>query len=166
VVRDRVAFWSVLAEETARVITLDLASGPLPVWVPAEELAALVDALLGNVFAHTPDGTGFAVTLAPRAGGGSVLTVADQGPGLPRQLVAPAPTAAAAAAAPAAGQQAAEPAVMVVRRGASFAGSTGLGLDITRRAAGGSGGRLDLTNTPTGGAQVRVELGPPLFTST
>lgn len=55
---------------------------------------------------------------------------------------------------------------MVVRRGESFAGSTGLGLDITRRAAGGSGGRLDLTNTPTGGAQVRVELGPPLFTST
>jgi signal transduction histidine kinase len=166
VVRDRVAFWSVLAEETARVITLDLASGPLPVRVPAEELAALVDALLGNVFAHTPDGTGFAVTLAPRVGGGSVLTVADQGPGLPRQLVAPAPTAAAAAAAPAAAQQAAEPAVMVVRRGESFAGSTGLGLDITRRAAGGSGGRLDLTNTPTGGAQVRVELGPPLFTST
>jgi signal transduction histidine kinase len=167
VVRDRVAFWSVLAEETARVVTLDLVSGPLPVRVPAEELAALVDALLGNVFAHTPDGTGFAVTLTPRVGGGAVLTVADRGPGLPHPLIAPAPRAAAAAASPAAAaaEQAAEPAAMVVRRGESFAGSTGLGLDIIRRAAGSSGGGLDLTNSPTGGAQVRVELGPPLFTS-
>ncbi|MFE3411588.1 hypothetical protein ACFXMT_25595 [Streptomyces mirabilis] len=79
--RERVAFWTVLAEDTGRAVTLDVAAiGPLFVGVAADELAAALDALLGNVFAHTPDGTGFAVTLAPRAGGGALLTVADDGP--------------------------------------------------------------------------------------
>ncbi|MFK0024754.1 sensor histidine kinase [Streptomyces sp. NPDC090798] len=133
--RDRVAFWTVLAEDTGRAVTLDVAAtGPLLVGVAADELAAALDALLGNVFAHTPDGTGFAVTLAPRAGGGAVLTVADDGPGLSADQV---------------------------RRGASRGGSTGLGLDIARRVAQSSGGRLDLATGPTGGARVTLELGPP-----
>lgn len=134
VVRDRVAFWGVLAEDTERVLTLDLAHRPLPVRIPADELAAVVDALLGNVFAHTPDGTLLAVVLAPKAGGGALLTVADDGPGMPAALVS---------------------------RGVSAAGSTGLGLDIARRAAAASGGRLDLSSSPAGGARVVVELGPP-----
>ncbi|MGW0630584.1 sensor histidine kinase [Streptomyces sp. NPDC002758] len=134
-VRDRVAFWTVLAEDTGRAVTLDVAaSGPLPVGVPADELAAALDALLGNVFAHTADGTAFAVTLAPRSGGGALLTVADDGPGLSSDQV---------------------------RRGASGGGSTGLGLDIARRVAQSSGGRLDLATSPTGGARVTLELGPP-----
>jgi signal transduction histidine kinase len=136
VVRDRVAFWTVLAEDTGRTVTLDVAvaDGPLPAGVPADELAAALDALLGNVFAHTPDGTAFAVTLAPRTGGGALLTVADDGPGLSADQV---------------------------RRGASGGGSTGLGLDIARRVAQTSGGRLDLATGPAGGARVTLELGPP-----
>ncbi|MEU5720752.1 HAMP domain-containing sensor histidine kinase [Micromonospora sp. NPDC047738] len=133
VVRERVAFWSVLAEDTGRTVTLDLAPGPLPVGVPEDELAAAVDALLGNVFAHTPDGTPFAVRLAPEAGQ-VALTVADSGPGLPSGTV---------------------------RRGASHAGSTGLGLDIADRAARASGGRLELQTVPGGGALVLLRLGPP-----
>ncbi|GHB48032.1 two-component sensor histidine kinase [Streptomyces umbrinus] len=150
-VRERVAFWTVLAEDTGRAVTLDItadgtasgtaggtadgtAGGTLPVGVPADELAAAVDALLGNVFAHTPDGTAFSVTLAPRAGGGAVLTVADDGPGLSTDLV---------------------------QRGASLGGSTGLGLDIARRVARSSGGRMDLSTGPDGGARVTLELGPP-----
>ncbi|MEV4709728.1 HAMP domain-containing sensor histidine kinase [Micromonospora sp. NPDC049374] len=130
-VADRVAFWSVLAEETGRAVDLDLAPGPVPVAVAADELAAALDALLGNVFAHTPDGTAFAVRL--RAVGDQViLTVADEGPGI---------TAAS------------------VRRGASQAGSTGLGLDIARRAAQASGGRLSLGERPGGGAEVTLWLG-------
>ncbi|MGW6008343.1 sensor histidine kinase [Streptomyces sp. NPDC055210] len=133
--RDRVAFWTVLAEDTGRAVTLDVAAeGPLPVGVPADELAAAVDALLGNVFAHTPDGTAFSVTLSPRPGGGAVLTVADDGPGLSADLA---------------------------QRGTSLGGSTGLGLDIARRAAQSSGGRMTLTTGRSGGARVTLELGSP-----
>lgn len=133
VVRDRVAFWSVLAEDTGRTVTLDLAEGPLPVAVSADDLAAAVDALLGNVFAHTPDGTPFSVRLtAGTAGTGATLTIADSGPGMPSGLV---------------------------RRGASAAGSTGLGLDIARRAAAASGGRLDIVSGEQGGAVVTLHLG-------
>lgn len=69
-VRDRVEFWSVLAEETSRDVRADIAGGPLPVRMTATDLAACVDTLLGNVFAHTPDGTAFAVTLTALPGGG------------------------------------------------------------------------------------------------
>ncbi|GGL89310.1 sensor histidine kinase [Micromonospora yangpuensis] len=134
VVADRVAFWSVLAEDTGRAVTLDLAEGPLPVGVPADELAAAVDALLGNVFAHTPDGTPFTVRLSSTPGQ-VLLTVADEGPGMPAGTV---------------------------RRGASHGGSTGLGLDIVRQAAQASGGSLEVGNArPDGGARVVLRLGPP-----
>ncbi|WP_433308822.1 ATP-binding protein [Micromonospora sp. CA-269861] len=133
IVADRVAFWSVLAEDTGRAVTLDLTPGPLLVAVAADNLTAAVDALLGNVFAHTPDGTPFAVRLA-REAGEVVLTVADEGPGMPAGAI---------------------------RRGASAAGSTGLGLDIARRAAQAAGGRLELRPGPGGGAQVLLRLGPP-----
>ncbi|MGR6317608.1 HAMP domain-containing sensor histidine kinase [Micromonospora soli] len=133
VVGERVAFWSVLAEDTGRTVTLDLAPGPLPVGVSADELAAAADALLGNVFAHTPDGTPFTVRLAPDPAG-VALTIADAGPGMPAGAV---------------------------RRGASRAGSTGLGLDIADRAARASGGRLELRSGPDGGAVVLLRLGAP-----
>lgn len=46
-------------------------------------------------------------------------------------------------------------------RGASGSGSTGLGLDIARRAAQAAGGTLGLGAAAGGGAQVTLELGPP-----
>lgn len=139
VVRDRVEFWSVLADDTDRAVSLDLAEGPLRVRLSAVDLAACVDALLGNVFAHTPDGTGFAVALTARPHGGARLVVCDQGPGLP--------TLDGVGTGP-------------VRRGASASGSSGLGLDITRRAAQASGGDLLLGNDPGGGARITLDLGP------
>jgi signal transduction histidine kinase len=134
VVADRVAFWSVLAEDTDRDVRTDVAPGPLPVAVGRADLEALVDALLGNVFAHTPDGTAFAVRLEPRPGGGARLLVADAGPGLRVE-------------------------VDVLRRGASGGGSTGLGLDITRRTAEQAGGGLTLGRSARGGLAVTVDLG-------
>ncbi|NED49878.1 two-component sensor histidine kinase, partial [Micromonospora aurantiaca] len=53
VLRDRVAFWSVLAEDEGRSCELIGAEGPAPLPVPGTELAAAVDALLGNIFRHT-----------------------------------------------------------------------------------------------------------------
>ncbi|WP_431898654.1 sensor histidine kinase [Nonomuraea sp. bgisy101] len=79
VVSERATFWSVLAEDQDRRMDLDLAPGPLPVRVCAAELGACVDALLGNVFAHTPEGVALAVRLSP----GVRLVVADEGPGFP-----------------------------------------------------------------------------------
>jgi signal transduction histidine kinase len=136
VVRERVAFWAVLAEDQQRPVQVEVAARPLPVRVAAADLAACVDALLANVFAHTPEGTGLAVRLAGRAGGGARLDVEDGGPGF-------------------AGDE-------VVERGRSGAGSTGLGMDIARRTAQASGGALRLGRSPAGGAAVTVELGAPL----
>jgi signal transduction histidine kinase len=136
VVAERVQFWSVLADETGRAVDVSLATGPLLVRLPQTELEAAVDALLGNVFAHTPDGTGFAVRFTSLPGGAR-LVIADRGPGFP------------------AGSKGG-----LLQRGASGARSTGLGLDIARRAAVASGGGLTLGTTPGGGAQVDLDLGP------
>jgi DNA-binding response OmpR family regulator/HAMP domain-containing protein len=56
VVAERVAFWAVLAEDQGRAVRTGLDPGPLPVAAAAADLAAAVDALLGNVFAHTEEG--------------------------------------------------------------------------------------------------------------
>ncbi|MGZ4494419.1 MAG: ATP-binding protein [Nocardioides sp.] len=81
VVRERAAFWSALAEDQDREVTLSLPSRPVRAPLSAEDLRDLVDVLVDNVFAHTPDGTGFTVALT---GGERVsLVVEDQGPGAP-----------------------------------------------------------------------------------
>jgi signal transduction histidine kinase len=148
VLRDRLAFWSVLAEDTNREVRQTLPPTKLPVALPADDLAATLDALLGNVFAHTPDGVALAVELRPRAGGGATLTVSDAGPGFPTLPAAPDSAADDAGAG-------------ALSRGASGSGSTGLGLDIARRAAETGGGRLVLGAGPDGGALVRLELAAP-----
>jgi signal transduction histidine kinase len=133
VVVERVRFWSVLAEEEDRIVSVHADRGTLPVRVPAGDLAAAVDALLGNVFSHTPEGTAFTVTVRPGEGGGAAVVVSDSGPGLTDDAV---------------------------ERGHSGGGSTGLGLDIARRTAEASGGRLRVSST-TSGTEVTLELGPP-----
>jgi signal transduction histidine kinase len=133
VVGERVRFWSVLAEEEQRAVGVQLDAGPLPVRLAAGDLGAAVDALLGNVFAHTPEGTALTVSVRRRPRGGAVVTVTDAGPGMPGAAV---------------------------ERGRSGGGSTGLGLDIARRTAEASGGNLRIESSRSGTA-VSVELGPP-----
>jgi signal transduction histidine kinase len=133
VVGDRVRFWAVLAEDQDRRLTAPVAPDPLPVALGREDLAACVDALLGNVFAHTPEGTAFKVELEPCPVGGARLIVADDGPG----FATPDPLA----------------------RGVSGAGSSGLGLDIAKRAAETAGGSLSIGRAESGGALVVLELG-------
>ncbi len=133
VVRERTDFWQALAEDQDRYMAVEIDSDWLPVRAPAQDLAACVDILLENVFAHTPEGAAFGVRLTARANGGAWLTVADDGPGF-------------------AGDYAA--------RGTSGAGSTGLGLDIARRIAESSGGSLTIGRAPRGGAAITVALGP------
>jgi signal transduction histidine kinase len=135
VVAERVRFWSVLAEDEGRPLTVDVPDRPVPVHLAASDLAAAVDALLGNVFAHTPEGTAFGVTVQAREGSGAVVVVADTGPGMAEPHAA-------------------------VERGHSRGGSTGLGLDIARRTADASGGGLGIESSAEG-TTITLELGPP-----
>jgi signal transduction histidine kinase len=91
VVAERVAFWSVLAEDTDRDVRTDLAPGPLPVAGGRAELEALVDALLGNVFAHTPDGTGVRRPARSPAGRRGPAAGGRRRAGAPRGRRRPAP---------------------------------------------------------------------------
>ncbi|MFI0354079.1 sensor histidine kinase [Actinomadura sp. 9N407] len=130
VLRERIAFWSVLAEDEGRSCELIGADGAASLPVPATELAAAVDALLGNVFRHTTEGTDFAVTLHVGKGLTGIL-VADAGPGIADPNTA-------------------------LQRGRSSGGSTGLGLDIARRAAEATGGHLRIHRSVLGGAQIQM----------
>lgn len=135
VLRERLAFWSALAEDQGRPWQLVGAGLPVRAPVPAGELTAVLDALLGNVFRHTEEGTAFSVTLHEGRDVVGIL-VADAGPGIGD------PEAA-------------------LERGASGSGSTGLGLDIARRLAESTGGALRLDRSSLGGAQVQVWLRVP-----
>jgi signal transduction histidine kinase len=134
VVGERVRFWSALAEDEQRRVEVRLPARPVPVSLSEEDLSACVDALVGNVFAHTKEGTRFRVGLSVRRTGGAYLVVGDDGAGLPDLAGA---------------------------RGVSGAGSTGLGLDIVARTAQRSGGSVRFGRGNTGGAEVVVEIGPP-----
>ena len=71
VVEDRTAFWGALADDDDRRWECRIEpGGPHPVHLPREDVAAALDVLLGNVFAHTPDGTPYAVSVQRIAGSG------------------------------------------------------------------------------------------------
>lgn len=130
VVTERADFWSVLAEDQARPWRFERGSSPAPVAVSHAEMAAAIDILLENVFAHTE--TGSALTIGFGVDSGMVrIWVEDGGNGL----------------APAA-----------VERGESAGGSTGLGLDIVRRTAESADGSLDIGESELGGAAVVIHL--------
>lgn len=136
----RARFWQPLAEDQGRRFALEVPAARRPVAVRAsqDDLEALLDVLLDNVFSHTDEGTGVVVRLVvPPAdqGGGLRLEVEDEGPGFPDG-------------------------VDVARRGESGGGSTGLGLSIAARTADAAGGELLLERSPAGGARVVVRLGP------
>ncbi|MCK7625327.1 HAMP domain-containing histidine kinase [Streptomyces sp. RS10V-4] len=141
VIRERMAFWSALAEDEGRAARVAGADRPARVPVARPDLAAALDALLGNVFRHTPEGTAFAVDVH-HADDAVIVLVSDAGPGI------------------------ADP-VAALRRGwsggrgqrpADRGGSTGLGLDIVRRLAESTGGDVRIGRSVLGGTEVRVWL--------
>lgn len=129
VLADRLAFWAVLAEDHGRHWEVRGGQTPIYLRVPRADAIAAVDALLGNVFEHTPQGTAFRVTVSD-----SAFVVEDGGLGI----------ADAEAA---------------LRRGVSSEGSTGIGLDIVARIARVAGGRVLIDRSDDlGGARVTVTL--------
>ena len=79
-VRERTSFWEVLAEDQERPTEFSVPDGEITVPVAPDDLADLVDVLIDNVFAHTPEQTAFAVRLDV-ADGTARLVVSDDGPG-------------------------------------------------------------------------------------
>lgn len=135
VVDHRAAFWQVLADEQGRPTSMVTESGDHRVPVSADELGALVDVLIGNVFTHTDEGVGYLIRVRTADDDRSELIVEDAGRGFI--------------------------ASDALRRGHSSSGSTGLGLDIVARTAEGSGGTVRLGESSNGGARVEVVFGPP-----
>jgi signal transduction histidine kinase len=133
VVGERVAFWSALADEQGRSLRTWLPIRPTWARIDVADLTDMVDVLIDNVFGHTEEGVPLEVTVNSGPNREVVLAVQDGGPGLPG--------------------------ADVVTRGLSKTGSSGLGLDIVRRAAIASGGRLELGRSRLGGAKVQVILG-------
>jgi signal transduction histidine kinase len=132
VVRERMVFWSALAGDQNRHYQVVGAQMRIPVPVARAELAAALDAVLGNVFRYTPQGTAFEVGLS-RRDGWVALRIDDAGPGIGDPEKA-------------------------MQRGQSNKGSTGLGLDIARRAAQSAGGSVSLDRAAMGGASVVMLL--------
>ncbi|MEU7911798.1 sensor histidine kinase [Microbispora bryophytorum] len=116
--------------------------GAAPVHGDEARLRQMVSNLVGNAVAHTPPGTPVRIGVGP-AGGGGVLVIADEGPGMP-----------------------AEEATRVFdrfyrvdgSRSRTGAGGAGLGLAIVRSIVAAHGGRVELRTRPGEGAAFRVVL--------
>lgn len=126
IVRERMAMWSMLAEDHGRRFSTSGLDTPLCVSIPRDELMSCVDALVGNVFAHTPQNAPFSIEVNAAAGR---FIVEDGGSGIDDPMSA-------------------------LTRGESGAGSSGLGLDIVGRVAKAGGGRLHIGKSELGGARI------------
>lgn len=131
VARSRAEFWEALATEQDRHAEAVIPRSTTAVGVATDDLTAAIDALIGNVFAHTAEGIGYRLTVetTPQT---ATVTIEDSGPGFAHRQLLP--------------------------RGASAAGSTGLGLDIARRTAELAGGGMTIGRSELGGAAVTLEL--------
>jgi len=119
-------------------------SGPVPIEGNADDLHRVVGNLIDNSFRYTPPGSTVTVTVkADEAAGLAVLTVDDDGPGVPEEMR----------------EQVFDrfvrnkgPGDMAPRSG------TGLGLAIVRAIAHTHNGEATVGDSPKGGASFRVEL--------
>jgi signal transduction histidine kinase len=128
---ERVAFWIALAEEQGRTLEYMADGQAAEVRVGADDATAMIDALIGNVFAHTEEGIDFTVAVATIDEESVMLIVDDHGPGFAAEMA---------------------------ERGLSSGGSTGLGLDIAARTASSGGGALIIGTSGSGGGRVTVTL--------
>ena len=121
--------------------SLDLPDEPVQVEGDAARLHQVVANLLANARVHTPPSTAVRVALADDNEGHAVVTVSDDGPGIPAEL---------------------QPLLFErFARGDSSrsraAGSTGLGLAIVQAVVTGHGGTVSVESVP-GKTSFRVEL--------
>jgi signal transduction histidine kinase len=137
IIRDRIEFWSVLAEDQEREVQISIPAGSAWVGLAGDELAASVDVLIENVFAHTDTGIGWAVQVMTERRW-LTLEIEDNGAGIAVHTAAV--------------------------RGHSGAGSTGLGTSIAATTAQRCGGSFTLLRSESGGTrtQLRVPVISPI----
>jgi len=135
--RDRMAFWTLLARSQRRRFEVAAPSRRVEVGLDKDDLEAVIDAVLSNIFAHTPEETGFRVEVRQSSPSSRTwaLVVEDEGMAT-----------------------SAEPPSSEPGRNAG----TGLGLDIVRRSAERAGGTTEIGRS--GGGGFRVELTLPEWT--
>lgn len=130
-VETRATFWGSLADDQHRRWFLEIQPADYAVAGDATDWEAMLDALLGNVFAHTPAGTAYRIDLGA-SGAFAELVVSDEGPGIAD--------------------------LTLLERGVSGGASTGLGADIVRRTAEAAGGAVHWESVDGAGTAVRVRV--------
>ncbi len=132
VLSERVNFWSPLASEQGRRVSVDITVPTAMVRLAVHDIEAMIDVLFDNLFAYSMSGSAASVQLRSDADN-TYLTFEDAGPGFE--------TGAA------------------LGRGSSGSASTGLGLDIVRSTAEGVGGSVAIgTSLGLGGALIEVRI--------
>ncbi len=132
IVGDRAEFWLPLALEHGREVDVQIGQSEAIVAMASDDAEVMIDALLENVLAHTPEGTPMCVCVDI---GEAVVRISidDAGPGIAD--------------------------TSMVTRGISSRESTGLGLDIVSSAVEASGGAMTIGESASlGGASVVLEL--------
>ncbi len=128
------------AEAAGRGLRFEAPPGEFPVVGRAELLQRAFENVIRNAVRYTASGTVVEVTITREPGGGLLVTVADQGPGVP----------------PADLETIFEPFQRGV--GAGVVTGFGLGLAIARRAIEGHGGRVAASNRAGGGLRIEIRL--------
>lgn len=131
IVGARAEYWGALAEDQGRPWQVDLPAVPCRVAGRDTDFTAAIDAVIGNIFAHTPVGTAYRLDLTEHDGM-AVLAVVDHGPGVANRDL--------------------------LERGRSSGDSTGLGIDIVRNTAEAAGGSAEWLSGSSGGTTVRITV--------
>lgn len=118
-----------------------------PLRLDAPKIEQVLNNLIGNAVKFSPRGSTIEVGLARGEGGGAVVYVKDEGPGVPADEV----------------DKLFKPFSRTRVTGSEGEQSTGLGLAIVKRIVEGHGGRISVENGAAGGATfvVRLPASPP-----
>jgi len=139
-VSERVAAWQPVADGNGIKLLAEAPSSPAPlVALGAGHLEQILDNLLDNAIEAIGDGCGTVRVSVARSDAGTMLTVADDGPGMTPQ----------------------ERSRAFLRYTTGSQNGTGLGLAIVHRLVTANGGTIRLADTPGGGLTVEVELPSP-----
>ena len=134
------------AEEKAITLTLDIADDALRLYADQICTIQIISNLVANAIKYTAKGGTVSLFAAPAPGGGTTLTVRDNGIGIPPDKL---PTIA-------------EPFSQVVANPHHARDGKGLGLGIVKSLVDAHGGELDIDSAVDIGTTVTVHFPPPL----